>query len=621
MWRWKTAALAWLWGAWVCAAALGRPAAAAHDVNTLTRGGVIEHWRVTNPLAAGGSPVNRVDRAAADIRSVNDLRSVTGGGVSPRRMVDRGAGVDLDSVARADSHAVIYAFCRLECFDSSSYHAYLAASGAASLWINGTPIMPSVQAAQGFAPPGTHARATLHPGINSVLVKCAAAGAKLTFSLRMYRDPDSLRAYAPFLDTLHITLNRQTLSLLEDTLRCTVESPVRPPRGAFGGTITLATDDDSVVAKQRFALGEPASLPAPASYTGPLFIEAHLDSSPGVAASGSRRAFRGDFASSVSALADTAASLRAELSAAHGGRGRTAAFAARVYEFALAWVSRIEPASAARGGDRAIWRYREARRVCAGARAFLGSGALPAGKLMPLYIPAESMDAPDDSLTADAAWLAYKYPERFVRPSAADAVNGFEAWLFIPRAASGRKRLPCMLMLHGAAQRSGTLEGLRTTGPLAYATRRPDFDALVLAPLYQGPSWWPAGKALRVAERFLSLKKIDRRRFWIAGWDMGGFAAWSCARRDPEACAAIVSVSAGGDPRNLCALKRVAVKQFHALEDPVIPSTLGREMHEALQSCGARVAEFVVYPGGGHHIWPEVFASPTLYSWLERQKR
>jgi predicted peptidase len=162
---------------------------------------------------------------------------------------------------------------------------------------------------------------------------------------------------------------------------------------------------------------------------------------------------------------------------------------------------------------------------------------------------------------------------------------------------------------------------LRNVGPLAHAAHQPDFDALILAPLYQGRSWWPADKALQIARAFLSLNKIDHRRFWIAGWDMGGFAAWDCARRDPGALAAIVSVSAGGDPRNLCALRRIAVKQFHALEDPIVPITLAREMHEALAACGARTAEFAVYPDGGHHIWPEVFASQALYAWLQRQKR
>lgn len=204
----------------------------------------------------------------------------------------------------------------------------------------------------------------------------------------------------------------------------------------------------------------------------------------------------------------------------------------------------------------------------------------------------------------------------------------FRFLLYLPKRYGERTegRWPLLLFLHGAnitGSTRGDLELLRARGVPAIVERR-DLPFIVVSP--QTPSDWPLEPLAELLHAVERRYRVDRRRVYVTGFSIGGYATFDLASAYPRRFAAIAPVAAGGGQwsaeghRQTCRLRDVAVWAFHGSRDDVIPASESRSMVDAVNSCGGN-ARLTIYPGAGHYTDKNAYAEPQLYRWLLAQRR
>ncbi len=202
--------------------------------------------------------------------------------------------------------------------------------------------------------------------------------------------------------------------------------------------------------------------------------------------------------------------------------------------------------------------------------------------------------------------------------------------LFRPRQyrASGTKRWPLILFLHGAGERGTDLWRVAVHGPPKVVEEQPDFPFLVVSPQCPNGRFWSNEILLPLVEEVLENHRVDRRRVYLTGLSMGGYGAWKLAMAYPEKFAAVAPVCGGGDvlPVMLAdtqkqrSLRTLAVWAFHGADDPVVPLEESERMIAALQRIG-NDAKLTVYPECGHDSWTQTYNNPALYDWFLEHRR
>lgn len=202
---------------------------------------------------------------------------------------------------------------------------------------------------------------------------------------------------------------------------------------------------------------------------------------------------------------------------------------------------------------------------------------------------------------------------------------------------------PLVVCLHGAG---GTGTENRGRGIEAYAVlkaadvqaKHPSFLLVPQKPAAL-PMWadWPFSngsydldqvaetphiKSVRgLIQKVIEENQIDPARVYVTGQSMGGFGTWDIALRYPDVFAAAIPICGGGSPKHAARLKDMAIWSFHGDEDRSVPVSGSREMAKALEAVGASKAKYTEFPGAGHVIMDEVWATPGILDWLFSQRR
>ena len=80
---------------------------------------------------------------------------------------------------------------------------------------------------------------------------------------------------------------------------------------------------------------------------------------------------------------------------------------------------------------------------------------------------------------------------------------------------------------------------------------------------------------------------------------MGAFGAYELAMSMPERFAAVLAISGGASPVEICRLRHVPVWIVHGGNDEVIPVSWSETLARRLEACGGNV-RLTIYPGVGH---------------------
>jgi predicted peptidase len=203
--------------------------------------------------------------------------------------------------------------------------------------------------------------------------------------------------------------------------------------------------------------------------------------------------------------------------------------------------------------------------------------------------------------------------------------------LFLPAGyeATGEKRWPLMLFLHGAGERGTDLQKVKVHGPPKIVESRPGFPFILVSPQCPEEERWSNDVLLGLLDEVIAQHRVDTNRVYLTGLSMGGFGTWSLAVQHPERFAAIAPICGGGEvidvllapPARAAALKPMGVWAFHGAKDPVVQLDESERMVRALRKMGMKDVELTVYPEAEHDSWTEAYQNPKLYEWFLKHAR
>jgi predicted peptidase len=207
--------------------------------------------------------------------------------------------------------------------------------------------------------------------------------------------------------------------------------------------------------------------------------------------------------------------------------------------------------------------------------------------------------------------------------------------VFVPEDWTKNRKWPVILFLHGAGERDD--DGLvQTQVGIGTAIRkyRSRFPTIVVMPQCRKDVWWAGGMAdVAMAALEQAQKEFhgDATRTYLTGLSMGGYGTWYLAGKYPGRFAAIVPICGGvlvpdkaraqspddNSPYVEAAKKvgKTPVWIFHGGDDPLVPVTESRRMHEAMKALGGEV-HYTEYPGVDHNSWDKAYAEPELLPWM-----
>ena len=181
------------------------------------------------------------------------------------------------------------------------------------------------------------------------------------------------------------------------------------------------------------------------------------------------------------------------------------------------------------------------------------------------------------------------------------------------------KTWPLVLALHGSGERGSDLSVLARQGLSKLAAER-QFPFILVAPQVPEGELWSADVLKALLDELQATLRVDPDRVYLTGLSMGAFGAWDLATAQPERFAALVVISGGGNPVEVCRLKRVPVWIVHGRKDDVIPVSWAEELGRRLERCSGRV-RVTIYPDAGHDAWNRTYADPAFLDWLLAQNR
>lgn len=174
--------------------------------------------------------------------------------------------------------------------------------------------------------------------------------------------------------------------------------------------------------------------------------------------------------------------------------------------------------------------------------------------------------------------------------------------VYVPRDYAPGKPAPLVVFLHGRPQAESQLLAPPYVAQLADAT-----GAIVIAPWGRGyydfrQSSQDVYDALAAA---CSAFTIDRRKVFLAGYSMGGFAVYEVAAVHPDEWSAVMSVAGallGSDAQQVVAfMSRTPFYVLTGTNDDSIPTQYPTATAGFLRSAGMDVS-FYSLPGGTHRL-------------------
>jgi predicted esterase len=190
--------------------------------------------------------------------------------------------------------------------------------------------------------------------------------------------------------------------------------------------------------------------------------------------------------------------------------------------------------------------------------------------------------------------------------------------LFVPRAASGGKPLPLVVVLHGKGADHNTWFDVT---PIQECAER--HDAIVAAPegrgdgLYRGPG---EQDVLDVIQSACGRCVVDADRVYLVGHSMGGWGTWWIGLRHPDRFAAICPMAATAPVDLLPNALHLAPFIIHDAGDDVIPIDHSRRAASELARLGISF-QYREETGYGHSSKLIGGNLERIFHWLEQHPR
>ena len=178
------------------------------------------------------------------------------------------------------------------------------------------------------------------------------------------------------------------------------------------------------------------------------------------------------------------------------------------------------------------------------------------------------------------------------------------------------KTYPVIVFLHGAGSRGENISLLEGNPYFLITDNFNDFPFISIAPLCHTNTWFDIFETLKnLVCHIMKFDFVDKKRIYLMGASMGGYATWQLAMSMPDCFAAAVPICGGGMYWNAERLKNVPIWAFHGEKDNVVLPEESQKMVDSVNQKGG-CAKLTIYPENGHNAWIDTYSNPSVYSWL-----
>lgn len=212
--------------------------------------------------------------------------------------------------------------------------------------------------------------------------------------------------------------------------------------------------------------------------------------------------------------------------------------------------------------------------------------------------------------------------------------------LYTPENMDPNKKYPLIIFFHGAGSRGSDnikqlTKGLMNILAYSKASGNP---VIIIAPQCPKDKRWvnipwktpectmpkdpsvPMKQVIELLKDTLEKLPVDKKRIYVTGLSMGGFATWDIVQRMPETFAAAIPICGGGDAKMATVIKNVPIWIFHGGADTVVATKYSQDMEAALKRVGGKV-KYTEYKGVGHDSWNRTYTDKEVLKWLFDQKK
>ncbi len=187
-----------------------------------------------------------------------------------------------------------------------------------------------------------------------------------------------------------------------------------------------------------------------------------------------------------------------------------------------------------------------------------------------------------------------------------------------PRDYKEGERRPVIILMNGAGTRGCDIKNIIPNSVYFASTSKfEEFPFVTVVPRCPANStwfdWFENIKA--IVTETVNADFTDRKRVYLMGVSMGGYAAWQLGMSMPEVFAAIVPICGGGMYWNASRLKNTPIWAFHgALDKTVLPEESEKMVNAVIKKGGE--ARLTIYPENEHNAWSDTFANKEVFDWL-----
>ncbi|MBR2489033.1 MAG: hypothetical protein IKB45_01025 [Clostridia bacterium] len=221
---------------------------------------------------------------------------------------------------------------------------------------------------------------------------------------------------------------------------------------------------------------------------------------------------------------------------------------------------------------------------------------------------------------------------------------------YLPKNYDANKKYPVVLAMHGAGLWGGdNSKQLNSCFNLAVSLwhNREKYEAIIVVPQTADKVSWVTGNGnypwyndaendnydiesfeisrylSAVSELLYDIGKnysVDKKRQYVGGFSMGGYATWYLISTYPERFAAALPVCAGSDPEYAKYIKGIPIWTFHSTDDDTVAVEATRKMVEALKNLDGNI-KYTEFTDKGHNVWDYAFQSKDVLDWMFAQSR
>jgi predicted esterase len=212
---------------------------------------------------------------------------------------------------------------------------------------------------------------------------------------------------------------------------------------------------------------------------------------------------------------------------------------------------------------------------------------------------------------------------------------GTKFLLYLPPSYStGTQQHPLLISLHGSGQGRDDLTLLTNSTASEMPARliaankwSQDLPFIVVSPQYIIPDLtnprpvWPVEHIDEVVNYVMANFRVQKKKVYVTGLSMGGFATWNYAAAYPGKVAAIVPIAARNDLTKACFYNPIPAWLFHGDNDPTVNVAYSIDIINAIKNCvpAASTPKLNILYTENHYGWNEVYNGThgyKIYDWL-----